>query len=56
MAEEKRIASWWEQLNGRDLGRTGSGRFNDIKTYLTEIGWERIDWINLRVVAADGLL
>jgi len=43
-------------LNERDLGRTRSRRLNNIKKYLTKIGWERIDWINLRVVAGDGLL
>ena len=28
----KRIASWWEQLNGRDLGRAGGGRLSGIET------------------------
>jgi hypothetical protein len=43
-------------LNERDVGRTKSRRLDDIKTYLTKKGWERIYWTNLRIVAVGGLL
>lgn len=45
-----------KNLNERILGRPRNRRLNNIKTYLTKIEWERIDWINLRVEAADGLM